>query len=59
MSNMIRDTYVPKDYEVKLHMRSQNLRQKELSVSSYIEEFPKLCINSRIVSLRVSNLLGI
>ena len=49
MSNMIRDTYVPKDYEVQLHMRRQNLRQKELDVSLYTEEFHKLCIRSRMV----------
>ena len=38
----IRQAYIPEDYEIQLHRRRQNLRQKEMDVHYYIEEFQKL-----------------
>lgn len=48
MLSKIRETYIPKDYEIQLHRKRQNLRQNELNVSSYTEEFQKLCPGSKI-----------
>lgn len=39
MVSKIRETYLPEDYEVQLHRKRQNLRQKELDVSTHTKEF--------------------
>lgn len=39
MLSKIREAYIPEDYEIQLHRRRQNLRQKELDVSIYTKEF--------------------
>ncbi|KAH9292214.1 hypothetical protein KI387_042602, partial [Taxus chinensis] len=38
--------FIPRDYEVNLFKKLQNLRQKELSVKEYTEEFYRLTIRS-------------
>lgn len=43
----IKGVYVPEDYEVQLHKRRKNLRQKEMDVYAYTEEFQKLSIKSK------------
>lgn len=48
MLSKIREAYILEDYEIQLHRRRQNLRQKELDVSTYTEEFQKLCLRSKI-----------
>lgn len=40
---------MPEDYEVQLHKKRQNLRQKYLGVNSYTKEFHKLCMRSKVV----------
>lgn len=45
----IKRVYVPRDYEVQLHKRRKNLRQKEMDVCAYTEEFQKLSIKSKKV----------
>ena len=49
MVTLIKEAYVPKDYEILLHKKRQSLRQKEMDVSSYIEEFHKLTMKSKLV----------
>ena len=39
MVSMIRETYLPEDYEVQLHQKRQNLRQRDMDVCTYTEEF--------------------
>jgi hypothetical protein len=39
--------FIPKDYQITLFRRMQNLRQKLGSVKEYIEEFYKINIRSR------------
>ena len=39
------------DYEVQLHKRRMILRQKDMDVSKYTEEFHNLVMNSSIVEL--------
>lgn len=48
MVNKVKQTYLPNDYEVQLHRR-QNIRQKDLDVQAYTEEFQKLCLRSKVV----------
>ena len=50
MKSKIKRKFVPKDYEV-IHQRLQSLRQKDLDIRAYIEEFHRLCIRSRMVEL--------
>lgn len=45
----IKGVYVPEDYDVQLHKRRLNLRQKEMDVCAYTEEFQKLSIKSKKV----------
>lgn len=49
MITLIKEAYVPKDYEILLHKKRQSLRQKEIDVSSYTEEFQKLTMKSKLV----------
>lgn len=42
MLSKIREIYIPEDFEIQFHRKRKNLRQKELDVSSYTEEFQKL-----------------
>jgi hypothetical protein len=42
----IKDKFIPKDYQLNLFRRLQNLRQKGLSVKEYTEEFYKLNIRA-------------
>ena len=44
MEALVKEAYVPKDYEVQLHTKRKNLRQKEMDVSSYTDEFHKLAM---------------
>jgi hypothetical protein len=39
--------FIPKDYQINLYRRLQNLRQKGLSMKEYIEEFYRLNIRAR------------
>ena len=45
----VRNKFVPKGFEVTLHQKLQNLKQKDLDVSTYIEEFHKLSLRSSLV----------
>lgn len=57
----IKETYFPQDYEVQIHRKRQNLRQKELDVSSHMEEFQKHSLRSQVVeeeSLKVARYLN-
>jgi hypothetical protein len=42
----LKDKFIPKDYQLNLFRRLQNLRQKGLSVKEYTEEFYKLNIRA-------------
>jgi hypothetical protein len=44
MIDKFKDKFIPKDYQIKVLRRLQNLRQKGLSVKEYTEEFYKLNI---------------
>jgi hypothetical protein len=39
--------FIPRDYQITLFQRMQNLRQEPMSVKEYIEEFYKLNIRAR------------
>lgn len=57
----IRQAYIPDGYEIQLHRRRQNLRQKEMDIHSYIDEFQKLCLRSKVVedeSIRLARYLN-
>ena len=49
MVALLREAYVPIDYEVQLHKRRMLLRQKDMDVSTYTEEFHNLVMKSGIV----------
>ncbi|XP_059073655.1 uncharacterized protein LOC131874339 [Cryptomeria japonica] len=49
MIALVKETYVPEDYGVQLHRRKQNLKQKDMDVSTYTEEFLKLCIKAKTI----------
>ena len=42
LEKLFRKAYVLEDYEVKLHIRRMNLRKKDMTVSSYTDEFQAL-----------------
>ena len=37
----IKETYLYEDYEIQLHKKRHNLKQKDLDVASYTEELQK------------------
>ena len=47
MVTKLKAKFIPKDYELEFFRRLQNLKQKDMSVKDYIEEFYKLTIRSR------------
>ena len=47
MVTKLKAKFIPTDYELELFKRLQNLKQKDMSVKDYIEEFYKLTIRSR------------
>ena len=49
MMTLIKEAYVPEDYEILLHKKRQSLRQKEMDISSYTKEFHKLTMKSKLV----------
>ncbi|XP_057858041.2 uncharacterized protein LOC131067127 [Cryptomeria japonica] len=49
MIALVKETYVPEDYGVQLHRRKQNLKQKDMDVSTYTKEFLKSCIKAKTV----------
>jgi hypothetical protein len=40
----LKDKFIPKDYHINMFRKLQNLRQKELTVKDYTEEFYRLNI---------------
>ena len=48
MKSEIKRKFVPKDYEVLIHQRLQSLRQKDLDIGAYIEEFHKLTLRGLV-----------
>lgn len=48
MVSKIKENYLLEDYEVQLHKKRQRLKQKDLDVTSYTEEFQKLCLRSKV-----------
>ena len=48
MVTKIKENYLPEDYEIQLHKKRQSLKQKDLDVAAYTEEFHKLCLRSRV-----------
>ena len=48
MVSKIKEKYLPEDHEVKLHKQGQSLKKKDLYVATYIEEFQKLALRSRV-----------
>ncbi|XP_057835307.2 uncharacterized protein LOC131045734 [Cryptomeria japonica] len=49
MIALVKETYVPEDYGVQLHRRKQSLKQKDMDIGSYTEEFLKLCMKTNVV----------
>jgi hypothetical protein len=39
MVTKLKDKFIPKDYQINLFRRLQNLRQKGMTFKEYIEEF--------------------
>ncbi|XP_059070715.1 uncharacterized protein LOC131860330 [Cryptomeria japonica] len=44
----VKKQFVPEDYEVTLHKKLHNLKQKDMDVSTYTEEFYKLSLKTKI-----------
>ncbi|XP_059067896.1 uncharacterized protein LOC131858615 [Cryptomeria japonica] len=44
----IKKQFVPEDYEVSLHKKLQNLKQKDMDVSTYTEEFHKMNLKAKV-----------
>ena len=44
----VRETYLPKYFEVQLNNRRQNLMQRDNDVTNYIEEFQKLYLRLKV-----------
>jgi hypothetical protein len=42
----MKDKFIPKDYQITLFWRMQNLRQKLMSVKEYTKEFYKINIKA-------------
>jgi hypothetical protein len=42
----LKEEFMPKDYQINLFRRMQNLRQKGMTVKEYTEEFYKLNIRA-------------
>jgi hypothetical protein len=42
----MKDKFIPKDYQITLFQRMQNLRQKQMSVKEYTEDFYKINIRA-------------
>ena len=49
MAAKIKQDYILEYYEIYLHRRRQNLRQKDMDVHSYTKEFQKPCLRSKVV----------
>ncbi|XP_059063819.1 uncharacterized protein LOC131856278 [Cryptomeria japonica] len=56
MIALIKETYVLEDYGVQLHRRKQNLKKKDMDVSTYTEEFLKLCIKAKTTEIEEEKL---
>ena len=57
----VKEAYLPKDYEIQLHKRRQSLRQRDQEMSSYTEEFQRLCMRSNVTedeSIKVARYLN-
>jgi hypothetical protein len=46
MVEKMKDKFIPKDYQITLFRRIQNLRQKLMSVKEYTKEFYKINIRA-------------
>ena len=46
MVTKLKAKFIPADYELELFKRLQNLKQKDMTMKDYIEEFYKLTIRS-------------
>lgn len=44
MKGLIKDQFLPSDYTIHVKKMRQNLRQKDMDVMSYTEQFHKLSI---------------
>ena len=49
MITLVKEAYVLEDHKIQLHRKRQNLRKKEMHVSSYIEEFHRVSMNYYLV----------
>lgn len=61
MVSMIRETYLPEDYEIQLHQKRQNLRERDMDICTYTEEFQKLSLRSKFAepeSIKVERYLN-
>ena len=48
MKIKIRKQFIPEDYEVLVHKRLQNIRQRDLDVSTYTQEFHNLTLRAKM-----------
>ena len=61
MVSMVKENYLLKDYEVKLHQKRPNLKQRDMDISTYTKEFQKLSLRSKLVepkSVKVARYLN-
>ena len=57
----VKENYFPEDYEIQSDRKRQGLKKKDLDVASYIKEFDKLCLRSKIQEeepIKVARYLG-
>lgn len=58
---MVKENYLLEDYEVQLHQTRKNLKQRDMDISTYTEEFQKLGLRSKLVepeSVKVARYLN-
>lgn len=44
----VKENYLLEEYDIQLHKKRPNLRQRDLDVAAYTEEFQKLSLRSRV-----------
>ena len=47
MVTKLKDNFLPEEFEIQLHKRRQGLMQKDIDMTSYTEEFQRLCLRSK------------
>ena len=61
MVSKVKEQYLLEDYEIQLHKKRQILKQKDVDVATYTNDFQNLCLRSRVKKdeiIKVDRYLG-